>query len=84
MLGIIDNSLGNLLNVTGHTLTSDQRIAHFISLGKIEFSRKEYMDVFKTISSATASRDLKKAVEKKLFLAEGEGNQMRYSLNKTK
>ncbi|MFT4856430.1 MAG: putative HTH transcriptional regulator [Algoriphagus sp.] len=81
MLGIIDNSLGNLLNVTGQTLTSDQRIMHFISLGKIEFSRKEYMDVFKTISSATASRDLKKAVESSLILAEGKGNQMRYVLN---
>ena len=36
------------------------------------------MDVFKTISSATASRDLKKAVESDLFLAKGKGNQMRY------
>lgn len=36
------------------------------------------MDVFKTISSATASRDLKKAVESRLILAEGKGNQMRY------
>jgi len=80
MLGIIDSSLGNLLNVIGQTLTSDQRITHFISLGKNEFSRKEYMDVFKTISSATASRDLKKAVESSLILAEGKGNQMRYSI----
>jgi len=34
MLRIIDDSLANLLNVTGQTLTSEQRIAHFISLGK--------------------------------------------------
>jgi len=81
MLEIIDNSLGNLLNVTGQTLTSDQRITHFISLGKNEFTRKEYMDVFKTISSATASRDLKKAVESSLILAEGKGNQMRYFIS---
>jgi Fic family protein len=78
MLRIIDDSLANLLNVTGQTLTSEQRITHFISLGKNEFTRKEYMDVFKTISSATASRDLKKAVESSLILAEGKGNQMRY------
>jgi len=78
MLRIIDDSLANLLNVTGQTLTSEQRIAHFISLGKNEFTRKECMDVFKTISSATASRDLKKAVESSLILAEGKGNQVRY------
>src|SRR5690606_23945254 len=76
MLVIIDDSLGSLLNVTGQTLTSDQLITHFITLGKIEFCRKDYMDVFKTISSATASRDLKKSVESNLFLAEGKGNQM--------
>jgi Fic family protein len=78
MLNIIDNSLGDLLNTNGQILTSDQRITHFISLGKNEFSRKDYMDVFKTISSATASRDLKKAVESDIFLAQGKGNQMRY------
>lgn len=81
MLRIIDDSLANLLNVTGQTLTSEQRIAHFISLGKNEFRRKDYMDVFKTISSATASRDLKKAVESSLILAEGKGNQMKYLMN---
>ncbi|MEP0712402.1 Fic family protein [Algoriphagus sp.] len=80
MLHIIDSSLGDLLNVNGQILTSDQRITHFLSLGKNEFTRKEYMDVFKTISSATASRDLKKAVESSLILAEGKGNQTRYFL----
>ena len=80
MLNIIDASLANLLSTNSQTLTSEQRIAHFISLGKNEFSRKEYMDVFKTISSATASRDLKKALESNLLLAEGKGNQTRYFL----
>ncbi|MDG1279471.1 MAG: Fic family protein [Algoriphagus sp.] len=84
MLRIIDSSLENMLKITGRTLTSDERISYFLTLGKNEFSRKDYMEVFKSLSSATASRDLKKAVEKKMFLAEGEGNQMRYSLNKTK
>jgi predicted HTH transcriptional regulator len=80
MLGIIDDSLGSLLNVTGQTLTSEQRIAHFISLGKNEFTRKEYMDVFKTISSATASRDLKKAVKNRHLKTSGSGNQTLYNL----
>src|SRR5690606_20835232 len=80
MLRIIDDSLANLLNTNSQTLTSEQRIAHFISLDKTEFSRKDYMDVFKTISSATASRDLKKAVESQVVLPQGKGNQMRYYL----
>jgi Fic family protein len=83
MLGIIDLSVGDLLNVTGQTLSSDQRIRHFLSLGKNEFTRKDYMDVFKIISSATASRDLKKAVGNGVLFTEGTGNQTRYSLNKT-
>lgn len=82
MLSIIDASLANLVNINSQTMTSEQRIAHFISLGKNEFSRKDYMDVFKTISSATASRDLKKAVESSLILAEGKGNQMRYFIKR--
>lgn len=78
MLSIIDASLANLVNTNSQTMTSKQRMAHFISLGKTEFSRKDYMDVFKTISSATASRDLKKAVESNVISGEGKGNQMRY------
>ena len=78
MLKIIDHALGTLLNINGQILTSDQRISHFISLTKNEFTRKDYMDLFKTISSATASRDLKKAVELNLILAKGKGNQMSY------
>lgn len=56
----------------------ENRIAYFISLGKTAFAHKEYMDVFKTISTATASRDLKKAMKQKLLTLEGSGNQMRY------
>ncbi|WP_425637247.1 Fic family protein [Algoriphagus yeomjeoni] len=84
MLRIIDDSLANLLNTNGQTLTAEQRITHFITLGKNEFTRKEYMDVFKTISSATASRDLKKALELHLISAKGKGNQMRYFVSKIK
>jgi hypothetical protein len=37
-----------------------------VDLG-IKFTRKNYMDVFKDISSATASKDLKKGVELNLM-----------------
>lgn len=78
MLQIIDQSLGSLLNVNNRTLNSHERIAYFISLGHNGFTRKDYMSVFKNISTATASRDLRKAVENGILKSEGEGNQMRY------
>jgi Fic family protein len=43
-----------------------------------EFSRKEYLNLFKTISSATASRDLLKGLNKKLLKKIGANNQSRY------
>lgn len=42
------------------------------------FTRKDYMELFKEISSATASRDLAKAVREKIFSAKGEKSQARY------
>lgn len=42
------------------------------------FSRKEYMEVFKTISTATASRDLREALDLKLIAKIGIKNQSRY------
>ena len=78
MLGIIDRSLGDLLKIHAKPLSSEDRITYFLSLGKNQFTRKEYMEVFKSISTATASRDLKKAVENGILKVEGVGNQTRY------
>jgi Fic family protein len=60
MLGVIDQSLSTLLNYNNRILKDIDRLDYFISLGKKEFTRKDYMDTFKEISSATASRDKKK------------------------
>ncbi|GAA4943607.1 hypothetical protein GCM10023314_15810 [Algibacter agarivorans] len=49
-------------------------------MNKTEFSRKDYMDIFKDISSATASRDLKKGIEIELFEKIGERNKTTYRL----
>jgi len=49
-------------------------------LNKTEYTRKNYMDVFKDISSATASRDLKKGTELGLFEKIGEKNKTMYRL----
>lgn len=78
MLRIIDQSLGELVNTQAKPISPENRISHFLSLGKGKFTRKEYMEVFKTISSATASRDLKKAVEEGVLKTEGNGNQTKY------
>lgn len=80
MLNVIDRSLEDLLNYNNRILTDRDRIDYFISLGISEFSRKDYMNVFKNISTATASRDLKKAVELKLFERIGEKNQVKYKI----
>ena len=45
------------------------------------FTRKDYMQVFKTLSTATASRDLNTAVKSGVLKRMGEGNQARYGEN---
>lgn len=78
MLGVIDESLKSLLNYNNRILKDIDRLDHFITLGLKEFSRKEYMNIFKDISSATASRDLKKGVALNLFEIVGTLNKTKY------
>jgi len=80
MLDVIDTSISDLLKYNNRTLNEKDRLDYFISLNKPEFSRKDYMDIFKDISSATASRDLKKGLEIKLFEKFGERNKTVYRL----
>lgn len=80
MLSVIDISIGDLLNFNNRTLKEKDRLEYFISLNKIEFTRKDYMDIFKDISSATASRDLKNGSELKLFERTGEKNKTVYKI----
>lgn len=47
-------------------------------IGNQWFTRKEYIDAQKNISTATASRDLQKGVEAGLLIREGDVNQSRY------
>lgn len=63
MLNIIESSLEDLLKNSTKPLTKEDRIQLFLENHTDEFSRKDYMNYFKDISSATASRDLKNAVE---------------------
>jgi Fic family protein len=78
MLGIIDKSLAELLNYTQRILKDTDRLEYFLAQGFTDFSRKDYMRVFKDIASATASRDLKKGIELNLFESSGKLNKTRY------
>ncbi len=60
MLDVIDKSLNELLSFNNRILKGRDRLNYFLTTGKNEFTRKDYMNVFKDISSSTASRDLKK------------------------
>lgn len=78
MLGVIDNSLNNLLNYKNRIITEKDRLEYFVNQTNEEFTRKDYMNIFKDISSATASRDLKRGVELKLFIKSGNKNKTVY------
>lgn len=72
MLRIIESSLNELLKNSTKKLSDNDRIQIFLENYTAEFTRKDYMNYFKDISSATASRDLKKAVEKGLISKVGD------------
>ena len=80
MLDVIEKSLDELLKFNNKIETDDDRLEYFISLGKSEFTRKTYMSIFKDISTSTASRDLKKGVEKGYFDKVGEKNRTKYEM----
>ena len=82
MLKVIDNSLSELLQFRGRKLTMNERLQYIIDAGLDDFSRKDYMDIFKNISSATASRDLKTGIKMGLFTASGEKNKTKYKLKR--
>ena len=82
MLEVINKSLGNLLNYNNRVLKDIDRLDYFLKLGIKEFTRKDYMNTFKDLSSATASRDLKKGMELQLFESSGTQNKTKYRVNK--
>jgi Fic family protein len=80
MLDILDKSLAEMLNFNNRILNDSARLEYFTATGKNEFTRKDYMNVFKGISTATASRDLKKGVTGNLLEREGEKNRTVYKI----
>lgn len=72
MLSVIEESLNELLENSVKKLSNEDRIQIFIENFVDEFTRKDYLNHFKDLSSATASRDLKKAVENKIITKNGD------------
>jgi Fic family protein len=78
MLSVIDKSLNELLDVKGKSMSAMDRVLYFKENAQSPFDRKEYMSVFKGISSATASRDLKLGVEQGVFTKQGDKTMTKY------
>jgi Fic family protein len=86
MLGKISLSLRSLIDAQRSNYSDVDRIRYYSELNENRtFTRKEYMEVFKKISSATATRDLRKGVELGLIERIGENRnavyQVKYSEN---
>lgn len=80
MLSVINDSLEELLQSQNVSLTSTDRIEVFRQqIGNNQFSRADYIRHFKNISTATASRDLKRAVTTQILEKIGDGRMTQYS-----
>jgi Fic family protein len=80
MLGIINTSLEYTLNFGNKKLTQIDRLDYFREQNIKDFTRKDYMNIFKSISSATASRDLNKGIEINFFVKIGDKNKTKFRL----
>jgi len=79
MLEIIHIALDDLLKSQNLTITDSDRINLFRDLiSEKEFSRQDYLRYNKDISSATASRDLKNAVDKGVLIKAGDKRLTKY------
>jgi Fic family protein len=83
ILAQIEKSLKQLIEETrGVTLTAENRLeVARTAFGEKTFSRKDYQNLLKTISTATASRDLRQGVELGLLKRSGEKRTAVYFFN---
>ncbi len=79
MLTLIRNGLEKTINTQRSTLSDLERIQYFMERTELsEFTRMDYMKMFMNISSATATRDLKKGVNNGVIQREGENRKTVY------
>lgn len=73
MLELILSALREVLSLQNKTLTIDERLELFKEkIGNKSFTRKDYLQQYKNISTSTASRDLKYGVDIGMLNKEGE------------
>ena len=73
ILEIIQNALEDLLKIQNITLTNSDRVEHFREIVELrDFTKQDYLRTYKEISSSTASRDLKAAVNNGLIAKHGD------------
>lgn len=78
MLDVIDKTLKDMLQYKSRVFTAEDRLQYFYEYGLTPFNRGDYMDVFKDISSATASRDLQHGVALGYFKKVGDKTKTLY------
>lgn len=82
MLRLLRDSLNALITAT-HSVTlnyADRLEMAIQSMNKVSFSRKDYQTFFKTISTATDSRDLQQGVKMELLVKSGDKRTTRYKV----
>lgn len=82
MLKVINSSLEELLSFSNRPMKRGDRLEYLKGLKLDEFSRKDYMEIFKELSTATASRDLLEGVKLGILKRYGEKRNTRYKLMK--
>ncbi len=79
MLGMIKISLSGLIDDQRNSFSDEERLQYFKEQTDLsEFTRKDYLRVFKDISTATATRDLKKGVNLGMLKRKGENRLAKY------
>lgn len=79
LLEKIKLSLTELVDMQRENLTDTERLGYFLEQIDIgEFTRKDYLKMFPKISTATATRDLRKGVEQGILSRKGTDRLARY------
>jgi len=79
MLNVINDALEELLTIQTPSITNKDRIELFKNIiGKSFYTRQDYLRHNKEISFATASRDLRNAVENGILEKTGEKRLTKY------
>ena len=83
MLNIINNSLEKVINQQRNNLSDVERLKYFLDhYNEREFTRKDYLAFFKDISTATATRDMKKGISQGFWVKSGDNRTTKYKILK--